>query len=54
MSRNSLKNRVDAILVVYLLARHGEKNEHGFAHHSDTRGANLSNTRKTLKRITNG
>lgn len=24
-----------------LLARHGEKNEHGFAHHSDTRGANL-------------
>ena len=25
-----------------LLARHGEKNEHGFAHHSDTRGANLN------------
>lgn len=24
-----------------LLARHGEKNEHGFAHHSDIRGANL-------------
>lgn len=24
-----------------LLARHGDKNEHGFAHHSDTRGANL-------------
>lgn len=24
-----------------LLARHGEKNEHGFAHHSNTRGANL-------------
>lgn len=24
-----------------LLARHGEKNEHGFAHHSDNRGANL-------------
>ena len=25
-----------------LLARHGEKNEHGFAHHSDSRGANLN------------
>jgi len=25
-----------------LLARHGDKNEHGFAHHSDTRGANLN------------
>lgn len=25
-----------------LLARHGEKNEHGFAHHSDNRGANLN------------
>lgn len=25
-----------------LLARHGEINEHGFAHHSDKRGANLS------------
>lgn len=24
-----------------LLARHGEVNEHGFAHHSETRGANL-------------
>ena len=24
-----------------LLARHGEKNTHGFAHHSETRGANL-------------
>lgn len=24
-----------------LLARHGEKNEHGFAHHSKTRGVNL-------------
>ena len=24
-----------------LLARHGEVRQHGFAHHSDTRGANL-------------
>lgn len=24
-----------------LIARHGEVREHGFAHHSDTRGANL-------------
>ena len=32
-----------------LLARHGDEREHGFAHHSDTRGARLEIANYTNK-----